>query len=191
MSRKLCRSQEPFQSRTKPIKQSNQIEIEDEKEDIVIYLGTRDSEGEAPEETFSAPIEVEQNITLGIPSDDLNPDRKLPPNGKFLVLRLGTDVAKKPDVFAIVLNTQNPQHKKQRETWESNNNLKTVKNGVKTAFKPRTHKREKIEMAIFNAYSAKNPRKVREKEKRDRGEREKKRKWGRLLQNPNSGNSNV
>lgn len=99
----------------KPMKQPNQIETEDEKEDIVIYLGTRDSEGEAPEETFSAPIELEQNITLGILSDDLNPDRKQAPNGKFLVLRLGTDVAKNPDVFAIVLNTENPQHKKKNK----------------------------------------------------------------------------
>lgn len=72
-----------------------------EKGGIEIYLGTRDSEGEAPEETFSAPRELEQNISLETPSDDLNPDRKLPPNGKFLVLRLGIDVAKNPDVLAI------------------------------------------------------------------------------------------
>lgn len=35
-----------------------------------------------------------------------------------------------------------------------------------------------MEMAIFDAYSAKNPRKVREKEKRDRGEREKRENGG-------------
>lgn len=81
------------------------MQIEEGKWGTGIYLGRRDSEGEAPEETFSVPIELEQNITLDIPSDDLNPDRKLGTNGKFLGLRLGSDVAKNPDVLAISPNT--------------------------------------------------------------------------------------
>ena len=55
------------------------------------HLGTRDSEGETAED-FSAPSKVlAQNTLFEIPSDEQNPDRKMPIEGCIFTLRLGTE----------------------------------------------------------------------------------------------------
>ena len=74
------------------------------------YLGTRDSEEEAPEASLSAPsvVLLEQNTLVENPSGERDPDPKIPIGGWILLLKLGTEGVKNPDALAIQTHHPKP-----------------------------------------------------------------------------------